>query len=369
MVRKSTPPESIEALRQRLDAIDASLVTLAAERQRVVSEIGRSKQRQGRQLRDFKREREVLDHVRARATELALDPDLAEDLLKRLIDASLTRQEQERVQLGAHGTGRRALVIGGAGRLGGWLAGFLDNQGFEVLLADSGFARDSECRFCDWRDAPADVDVVVLATPIAVTVELLNALTERGHHGLILDVASIKSPLIEPLRRAASAGLKICSVHPMFGPDTRLLSGRHVLFMDIGHEGAVEEAEALFAQTMAEIKRIDIEDHDRLIGWVLGLSHAANIAFFTAIARSGLEASELADVSSTTFNRQLAIARDVAAENPDLYFEIQRLNQRGGAPRQALLEAMQSLTDSVDNGDLESFRAMMLKGRDYLSGL
>jgi len=368
---KKTPEapqsKSIDELRQRLDAIDATLVTLAAERQRVVSEIGRSKQRQGRQLRDFRRERDVLDHVRAKAVELELDPDLAEDLLKRLIDASLTRQEQERAQLSAQGTGRRALVIGGAGRLGSWLASFLDNQGFELLLADPSFALDKDRQFRHWRDAPEDVDLVVLATPIAVTVELLEELTRRGHRGLIVDVASIKSPLIEPLRRAAKAGLSICSVHPMFGPDTRLLSGRHVLFMDVGNEAAVAEAESLFTQTMAEIKRIDIEDHDRLIAWVLGLSHAVNIAFFAAVTQSGLSASELAEVSSTTFNRQLAIARDVAAENPDLYFEIQRLNEQGGEPRRALLAVMQALTDSVEAGDIESFREMMQSGRDYLS--
>jgi chorismate mutase/prephenate dehydrogenase len=372
MFRKPTQPPappSIDELRQRLDAIDASLVTLAAERQRVVSEIGRSKQKQGRQLRDFKRERQVLDHVRAKAVELELDPDLAEDLLKRLIDASLTRQEQERAQLSAHGTGRRALVIGGAGRLGGWLAGFLDNQGFEVLLADPSFALDSDYRFRDWRQAPEDVDLVVLATPIAVTVDLLKELTERGHKGLVLDVASIKSPLIEPLRRAAAAGLTICSVHPMFGPDTRLLSGRHVLFMDVGNRAAVEKAEALFTQTMAEIKRIDIEDHDRLIAWVLGLSHAVNIAFFTAITQSGLSASELASVSSTTFNRQLAIARDVASENPALYFEIQQLNEQGGDARQAMLAAMRELLDSVEQDDLARFRQMMLDGREYLKNL
>jgi len=358
---------AIDALRKRLDAIDSSLVSLAAERQRVVSEIGRSKQKQGRQLRDFQRERAVLDHVRGKALELALDPDLAEDLLKRLIDASLTRQEQERAQLSAHGTGRRALVIGGAGRLGGWLASFLDNQGFELLLADLSFAQNSQQQFRDWRDAPDDVDLIVLATPIAVTVDVLKALTERGHRGLILEVASIKSPLVGPLRQAAEAGLNICSVHPMFGPDTRLLSGRHVLFMDVGNPEAVDQAEALFTQTMAEIKRIDIDDHDRLVAWVLGLSHAVNIAFFTAINQSGISAADLAEVSSTTFNRQLAIARDVASENPDLYFEIQQLNEYGGEPRRTLLEAVRSLHESVEAGDLEAFRARMRQGRDYLA--
>ncbi|MEN1727221.1 MAG: prephenate dehydrogenase dimerization domain-containing protein, partial [Pseudomonadota bacterium] len=198
---------------------------------------------------------------------------------------------------------------------------------------------------------------------------LLEELTDRGHQGLILDVASIKSPLIEPLRQAAAAGLNICSVHPMFGPDTRLLSGRHVRFMDVGNEVAVGQAEALFTQTMAEIKRIDIEQHDRLIAWVLGLSHAVNIAFFAAVTQSGLSANELSEVSSTTFNRQLAIARDVAAENPDLYFEIQQLNEQGGEPREALLDVMKIITESVEQGDLGTFRSLMLDGRAYLSDL
>ena len=360
-------PPGINDLRQRLDSIDATLVTLAAERQRIVSEIGKTKQKQGRQLRDFRREREVLDHVRAVAVEKNLDPDLAEDLLKRLIDASLTRQEQERGRLSAKGTGRRALIVGGAGRLGGWLAGFLNNQGFDLILADPGFALEKADQFRDWRDAPNDTDIVVLATPIAVTVDLLRELTELNHKGLILDVASVKSPLIESLKSAAEAGLNVCSIHPMFGPDTRLLSGRHVLFMDVGNEVAVEQAEALFADTMAEIKRIKIEDHDRLIAWVLGLSHALNIVFFSAIAKSGLSAQELSAVSSTTFNRQLAIARDVAAENPDLYFEIQRLNEQGDEARRALVQAVDMLTDSVENNDIDAFRAMMSDGRDYLS--
>ncbi|AKS41598.1 prephenate dehydrogenase/arogenate dehydrogenase family protein [Wenzhouxiangella marina] len=369
MSKADRTPESIEALRKRLDSIDATLVTLAAERQRIVSEIGRSKQSEGRQLRDFRREREVLDHVRARALSEGLDPELAEDLLKRLIEASLTRQEQERGRLSGRGSGRRALVIGAAGRLGRWLSAFLDNQGFDLLLADPSYALDGENRFRDWRDAPKHVDLVVLATPIAVTAELLEALAAAGHPGLVIDVASIKSPLIGPLRRATAAGLSVCSVHPMFGPSTQLLSGRHVLFMDVGCPAAVDQAEALFSETMAELKRIDIEQHDRLIAWVLGLSHALNIAFFSALAESGVPAEELASLSSTTFDRQLAIARDVASESPELYFEIQRLNEHGAVSREALSSALKTLTERLAQDDEAGFRRLMLQGRDYLEKL
>ena len=43
-------------------------------------------------------------------------------------------------------------------------------------------------------------------------------------------------------------------------------------------------ARELFAPTMAEQVVMSLDDHDRLIAYVLGLSHALNIAFFTALA-------------------------------------------------------------------------------------
>ena len=232
----------LESLRKKLDRIDRELVERAAERQRVVSEIGRLKQEGGRQLRDFRREREVLDGVRRHAADSGLDPDVAETLLTTLIEASLTRQETERVTLAARGEGRRALVIGGEGRLGGWLVRFLHAQGFDALVADPEAGDDGRRRFSDWRKAPRDVDLIVVAAPIAASREILAGLAAEGVDALVFDVASIKQPLLDTLRGAADAGLRVCSLHPMFGPDARLLAGRHVLVMNCGSDRAVAEA-------------------------------------------------------------------------------------------------------------------------------
>ncbi|MCA1780317.1 MAG: chorismate mutase, partial [Xanthomonadaceae bacterium] len=76
-----TDPNPLKVLRDRLDRIDRELVERAAERQRIVSEIGRIKQTAGRQLRDFRREREVLEGVRAHAGAVGLDPTVAATLL------------------------------------------------------------------------------------------------------------------------------------------------------------------------------------------------------------------------------------------------------------------------------------------------
>ena len=119
---------------------------------------------------------------------------------------------------------------------------------------------------------------------------------------------------------------------------------------------------------MAEQVVMSLDEHDRLIAYVLGLSHALNIAFYTALAESGEAAPKLARMSSTTFDAQLDVAGRVAEESPDLYFEIQRLNEYGGESLQALLRAVERIVAVVSAGDAEGFARMMSRGRAYLAG-
>jgi chorismate mutase/prephenate dehydrogenase len=111
---------------------------------------------------------------------------------------------------------------------------------------------------------------------------------------------------------------------------------------------------------------MSLDDHDRLIAYVLGLSHALNIAFFTALAESGEAAPKLAKLSSTTFDAQLDVASRVAQESPDLYFEIQSLNDYGAESLEALSQAVERLRTSVLTQDHATFVALMQRGRDYL---
>jgi chorismate mutase/prephenate dehydrogenase len=116
------------------------------------------------------------------------------------------------------------------------------------------------------------------------------------------------------------------------------------------------------------VEQIDmgLDDHDRLIAYVLGLSHALNIAFFTALAESGEAAPKLACMSSTTFDSQLLVSEAVARDNPHLYFEIQHLNKFGLGPLDALCDASRRIRELVANGDESGFVELMQNGRTYM---
>ncbi len=357
---------NLDQLRTALTELDAQLLELVARRQALSEQVAAVKRATGRATRDFGREREVILRGRTAAEHLGISPDLAESLLRQLIQSSLATQEQARVAAQAQGSGKRALVIGGRGKMGGWFAEFLASQGFRVAIADPQGGLPGFDVVLDWQTDALDFDLIVLATPLSATAQLLQVLAQRAPRSLIFDIGSLKTPLRAGLDALVKAGCRVTSLHPMFGPDTELLSGRHVIFIDLGNPSALAEAQDLFAPTMAERVVMDLDEHDRLIAYVLGVSHALNIAFFTALADSGEAAPRLARLSSTTFDSQLEVASRVAAESPDLYFEIQSSNDYGSESLLALQRALERLVTAVRTKNSQEFTAIMNRGRAYL---
>jgi chorismate mutase/prephenate dehydrogenase len=357
---------NLENLRSELSSLDRQLVELIAKRQRVVGEIGRSKQLAGQPTRDYEREKDVLETARSQARSLNIDPNIAEEILTVLIRSSLTHQERKRVEAEGKGDGRRVLVIGGAGKMGGWFVDFFNSQGFATTVADRA-VDDGPGRFHDWKAAGTDYDIIAVTTPLAVSGDILKELAELSPEGLIFDIGSLKTPLKAGLEALKRAGCRVASLHPMFGPDTELLSGRHLVFVDAGCPEATQEAKELFSATMVDQLDMGLDEHDRLIAYVLGLSHALNIAFFTALAESGEAAPKLAQLSSTTFDAQLLVSAAVAQDNPHMYFEIQHLNRFGLDPLDALGKSVARIREVVSGGDENGFVEIMQNGREYLA--
>lgn len=359
-------PTRLRELRERLAELDGSILELVASRQTIATEIGRIKTAIGRSTRDFSQEKEVTLRARTAAATLGLDPNLAEEIALLLIRGSLTAQEQDRVQMSGEGKGRKVLLIGGAGKMGGWLARFLASQGFSIEIADPAALPGAFPHLSDWRSSSLEQDIIIVAAPLRVSGVILEELAQRRPSGVVFDVGSLKTPLRAGLKALLEAGVAVTSIHPMFGPDTELLSGRHVIFIDVGHAAATRVARELFGSTMAVQVEMDLDSHDRVISYILGLSHAVNIAFLAALAESGEDAAHLKNLSSTTFDAQLEVARRVSQENPHLYFEIQSLNEHGPSVLNGLLSVIERFSASVRDGDEAAFAAMMRQGNQYL---
>jgi len=362
-----TPTELLE-LRHRLDEIDSSIVDLIAERQAVVTTIGEHKLKTGLPLRHYEREREVIDRGVERAESLGLSGSVARDIMQTLIHHSLSKQETHKLVQSEHGAGRRALVIGGLGRMGEWMSRYLDMVGYRVDVADRVDHETPFNRVDDWQARVNDYDLIVVAVPLRPSNDILLQLAKLKPECLVFDIGSLKSPMREGLDAMRESGCRVCSVHPMFGPDEIGLSGRHILFVDVGNQEAIAEARALFAHTAADCVELSLEEHDEVMAWVLGLSHLVNIAFAGTLAQSHEKVPLLKKISSSTFNAQLNVATQVVSENPHLYYEIQQGNVNTEEVSVHFQKVLGELVTAVTQRDEAVFTRHMKAAKQRLTG-
>ncbi|MBR59031.1 MAG: hypothetical protein CMH54_13565 [Myxococcales bacterium] len=359
----------LRSLRAQLADLDSQIIHLAAQRRALSIEIGKIKQTMERPSRDFAQESAVLKRANQVGSSLGLSSKFTEELILHLIRSSLTVQERDRVATRQLGAESRALIIGGSGRMGTWFAHFLESAGFDIVIADPNTPPDGLPHITDWRDIPLDMELIIVAAPIRTSAKILSDLALRKPSGCVVDISSVKTPLKPGFDALRAAGVAVASIHPMFGPDVALLSGRHVMVIDLGSSEATDLVCTLFEPTMAKLVPVELDEHDRLMAQVLGLSHALNIAFFTALKQGGQDATNLSRLSSSTFDAQLGIAAGVSAENPHLYFEIQALNAYGPSAIQALNDAVAKIRECIESQDETTFVEIMAAGHSYLQAL
>jgi chorismate mutase/prephenate dehydrogenase len=355
--------KDLDSLRARIRSTDEQILTLIRQRLDLAREIGQVKFSSNIPVKDYKVEKDVLDRNLITGSTLGLYEPLTTDITKLLIRyAVLTQDEFQSQEKRSESTVKyRILIAGGRGRMGVWLSEFFDSFGHLVSHYDPSAAPAAD-RVAkkydlvpDLAAAAAAADVIVIAAPISTTADLITSLTTLKPRGLILDICSLKSPVLAAIRTAEQAGLRIGSVHPMFGPNVDMLSGRNIVICDTGNQDVTAAATALFSGTTANLITIPLADHDRLMSYVLGLSHLINLIFSDVLTASGLAASELMQVASTTYLNQTAVARAVAAENPELYYEIQAGNNFTPELVAALKTSVESWFRDISGGDRSGF--------------
>jgi chorismate mutase/prephenate dehydrogenase len=364
--------DRLSSLRAQIRALDDKIIGLIAERQAVAKEIGAHKVAAGLPIKDYRVEREVIGRAKERARHAGIQPSLAAELAELLIHHSVAAQDELHRQASrAKSTAaKRILVVGGCGRMGGWLSDYFDAFGHAVAHLDATTTSAPHActypRETDLADAARRSDIVVLSTPISATPALIEALAASGTRALVFDICSLKTPLIPALRAAAAKGLRIASAHPMFGPSVDVLAGRNILVCDTGDASLTAETQALFAPSSAVVTTIPLERHDALMSYVLGLSHLTSLVFGETLSASGFPPEVLRQAASTTFLAQVNVTAPVVGENQDLYYEIQAENASTPQLFAELASALERYRAAVRSRDRTGFRALMEKARQFL---
>ncbi|HSQ60345.1 MAG TPA: prephenate dehydrogenase/arogenate dehydrogenase family protein [Acidobacteriota bacterium] len=348
------PERSLDDLRERIRQLDLELLGRAAERVELARRVGELKRRANLPTIDYAQERAVLERARAAAAERGLDPRVAADLVAGLIRASVTAQDEDGLRHAGVGVGQSAVVVGGAGRMGRWLVRFLSAQGYDTHALDPAATPDANERA---RRAFPSTALVVCSAPPAAIADLYAEWAANPPAGVVVDIASIKTPLLEPIRALQRAGGRVASIHPMFGPSVLLLRDADVVICDTGDAEAASRVEELFEPTTARLVRLPLDDHDRIMADLLSLAHATAIAFALSLPETEHP------VRSTTFQALETLAAAVVRESPDVYYEIQARNPSSAAALERLRASLDRIVSAVTAKDPATFRALLEEGR------
>lgn len=347
----------LAVLRALIDAIDRDVLQLLSRRMALVAEVAEYKRGHGRRIRDFEREREILDDRRARAEKLGLGPGVIESMWRLVLWASRDKQAALRAEVPPDVEPVTVAIIGGEGGMGRCMAQLFGDLGHAVMVADVDTALRPE-------EAAQHADVVVVSVPIAVTEEVIR---QVGPHvredALLMDVTSVKEgPLAAML---ASTKASVVGTHPMFGPNVHSVQGQRVVICP----GRGDRWEAWLRRMLAarglEITDATAAAHDRAMAVVQVLNHFQTQVLGLTLARFGVPAEETLRFASPAYLMELYVAGRHFKQSPHLYGEIEMRNPRTAEVTRAFQAAAAELADIVNDKDADAFAAVFEEVRAY----
>lgn len=353
----------LESLRAEIERIDRDLVELVFRRQEVSDEVGRVKAKDRLPVRDPAREKAVVREYEKRAKALGMDPGIGRRVAELMISLSVSEQKTKKTK---DIRGKRALVVGGGGRMGEWACRLLSTRGADVQVYDPRRKLEGYPNVKKLPRSLEPFDIIIIASPLGACPEDLDEVLGRAPRGLVFDLCSVKAHIATRLRRGASDGLLVTSVHPMFGPSAPSPRGRNVVVCRCGCPEADRKATELLSSEGAEVSTLEIEAHDELMAYVLGLSHMCTLMFSGTTAASGRTAKELRAVQGPSFARLLRMASELSNESRRIYHDIQALNPNTRRMVAAMEEVLRGLRKAALDSDADRFRRIMDSYSDYL---
>lgn len=359
--------EQIDEERHKISAIDRQILQLISERLTVAQRIGQLKKKENLPIRDYSIEQKVLKRNIETAKQLDISTEMTKKLVDLLINEAVLIQEKHENFVSEVKSGKKVLIIGGLGKMGSWLAEFFRSSGYEVDILDSS---DSHPKLTD-NDLPKIINnyqFIAISTPLKSLISILHDIVNLKPQGTIFEIGSLKSHILSEIKCGIDQGLKITSLHPMFGPNIRTLNGRNVILASSGSKEADASVKQLFDQTACNMVEIPIEDHDKYMSISLGLSHAINLLFGMVVTKTKL-GQKIDNFASTTFLKQLRTTKEVFSENPELYYSIQKLNYYKDSLYLDLVKSVADLKSLIDSDNPKDFTTFMQKSMDFFKEL
>ncbi|MFM4825603.1 bifunctional chorismate mutase/prephenate dehydrogenase [Aeromonas bivalvium] len=351
--------QELNALRDKIDAVDKQLLDLLAARLALVGEVGEVKSRHGLPIYAPDREASMLARRREEAERLGVPGDLIEDVLRRVMRESYilesTSDKEHHFKCMKPDLGK-VVIIGGQGQLGRLFGNLFSLSGYRVETLEQ----------ADWPradDILADAGLVMVAVPIDVTCQVIDRLGKLPADCLLVDVTSVKAAPLEHML-AVHKG-PVLGLHPMFGPDVASLA-KQVIVCCQGRDGAASQW-LLDQMTIwgARLQQVEAKAHDEAMTLIQALRHFATFAYGWHLSREGADLERLLNLSSPIYRLELAMVGRLFAQDPELYADIILSSPQNLAMVRRYFERFGEGLHLLEQGDRVGFIAAFRQVSDF----
>jgi len=210
-----------------------------------------------------------------------------------------------------------------------------------------------------------DADIVVASMPIEKTVKECKRLLKRMKpRSLLVDVASVKTGIVDRILPHVTENVEYLSLHPLFGPDTDSFKGENILAIDLRSGALARSLLNFLVRIGLQVTHVNVDEHDRKTAITQALHHFAYAALASSLTES-MKKNEIQKFSTRALRKTIELIQSIS-QNAGTILEIQSNNPYSTTARKSYRKNVSRLARR--NGEQKvTFAAMFALSRMRLS--
>lgn len=271
------------------------------------------------------------------------------------------------------------ILIVGTGHIGGSMAISLKESGFadhiigvdaSQISLDKALRRRIIDEAADLDEGVAKADLVIVATPVDVAMELLPQILPQIKNQVVMDVGSTKQRLLD-LVDTLPKRPQFVATHPMAGTEhsgieaaiPKLFDGKYTVICEAekSNPDAVALVERMYLSLGMKIARLNGQEHDVHTAYVSHISHISSFALALTVLEKERDEQAIFELASSGFASTVRLAKS----SPEMWTPIFRQNRDNVLDvldeHISVLSRFRSL---LIKKDFEAIRQLMVEAND-----
>jgi len=268
-------------------------------------------------------------------------------------------------------------IIGGTRGLGRWIAGFLKDKGFEVIITGRDkiigekVSKRLGVRYLkDNLKAASQADVVIISVPIENTISVIGEVAPFMKEGsLLMDVTSIKEKPSKAMHDSVPPYVEVIPTHPIFGPRIRSLDGQVIVVTPVKKGEWYKKVCDFLKKENARILVTTPQIHDQMMSVVQGLTHLTYISIAATIQKLQVDVKQSRKFASPIYSLMVDMIARIVAQNPYLVYSIQTENRYTKEVHETFFSTFKEFMEMISKDDQEGFVQAMSSAAKHLDDL